>query len=99
MTNEVRVGHQRAPVGFLRDSAPTSPFFIGLTAGLTAFENTFMSQGRNTMLYQYIDNFSLSQGPHTFRMGTDIQSVTAITFNDAGIAQTINLGSVVTAGP
>jgi hypothetical protein len=91
MTNEVRVGHQRAPVGFLRDSQPTSAF-IALT-GVTSFDNTFMSQGRNTLVYQYIDNFSLVSGSHTYRFGGDVQSITAITFNDAGINQTINLGT------
>lgn len=91
MTNEVRVGHQRAPVGFLRDSQPTTPF-LALNS-VTTFDNTFMSQGRNTLVYQYIDNFSLVAGAHSFRMGTDIQSVTAITFNDAGINKQINIGT------
>lgn len=91
MTNEVRVGHQRAPVGFLRESQPTAPF-IGLNS-VTTLNNTFMSQGRNTLVYQYIDNFSLIAGSHTLRMGTDIQSISAITFNDAGVNQTINLGA------
>ncbi|HEX4945537.1 MAG TPA: carboxypeptidase-like regulatory domain-containing protein, partial [Blastocatellia bacterium] len=49
MSNEFRAGHQRAPVGFIRDSSPTAPF-IALT-GVTTVDNTFMSQGRNTMLY------------------------------------------------
>ena len=91
MSNEVRVGHQRAPVGFLRESQPTIPF-IGLNS-VTNFDNTFMSQGRNTLVYQYIDNFSLVSGTHNFRMGTDIQSLSAITFNDTGINQTINIGT------
>jgi hypothetical protein len=100
ITNEVRVGHQRAPVGFIRESAPTTPFFLNQFAGtaatqdsITAFDNTFLSQGRNTLVYQYIDNFSVAAGAHTFRMGVDIQSITAITFNDAGTTQIINLGS------
>jgi len=100
MTNEVRVGHQRAPVGFLRDGQPTTPFFINSFAGtaqnqdlVTTFDNTFLSQGRNTLVYEYIDNFSLTSGAHTFRMGTDIQSITALTFNDAGITQLINIGT------
>ena len=45
------------------------------------------------MLYQYIDNFSMVKGSHSFRMGTDIQSVTAITFNDTGIIQGITIGT------
>src|SRR5262245_58543751 len=102
ITNEVRVGHQRAPVGFIRESAPTTPYFINNFAGtaanqdlVTSFDNTFLSQGRNTLVYEYIDNFSLAAGTHTFRLGADIQSITAITFNDAGTTQLINLGNEV----
>jgi hypothetical protein len=100
ITNEVRVGHQRAPVGFLRESPPSTPFFINNFAGSAAnqdlvasFDNTFLSQGRNTLVYEYIDNFSLAKGAHTFRLGADIQSVTAITFNDANTTQVINIGA------
>ncbi len=94
MTNEVRVGHQRAPVQFLReDGLPLNiPFFITLNS-VTNFDNQQMGQGRNTLVYQYIDNFSLTSGTHTFRMGADIQSVTALTFNDAGVIQTITMNS------
>jgi hypothetical protein len=97
MTNEVRFGHQEAPVAFLRESSPDRAFInFDATAGagfnLTNFDNTFMSQGRNTKLNQIIDNFSLVKGAHTFRWGTDIQSVYAYSYNDAGINQQINIG-------
>lgn len=92
MTNEFRIGYQRAPVGFLRKASPDRPFFTGFTS-ITNFDNTFMSQGRNTQLWQFIDNFSYVKGSHTLRMGADIQSVSATTFNDAGIHPTVNLGS------
>ncbi len=91
MTNEARIGRQYAPVGFLRESQPTVPF-IGLGT-TTNYDNTFMSQGRNTQLWQGIDNFSLVKGSHTFRMGNDTQSVSAISTNDTGINPTINLGT------
>jgi hypothetical protein len=91
MTNEARVGHQSAPVGFIREG-PVPDRIIVLNAGTTNFDNTFLSQGRNTQLYQGIDNFSLVKGAHTFKMGTDIQVVSAISTNDAGIAQTYSLG-------
>jgi hypothetical protein len=90
VTNEARFGHQEAPVGFLRESQPDR-FFINL-GSTTDFDNTFMSQGRNTKLNQFVDNVSLVKGAHTFRFGTDIQSVYAYTYNDAGINQTINIG-------
>ncbi|MGH9766214.1 MAG: carboxypeptidase regulatory-like domain-containing protein, partial [Blastocatellia bacterium] len=91
VTNEVRVGHQRAPVGFLRDSRPTN-YFINY-ASVDDFERNFLSQGRNTMVYQYIDNLSMILGSHTFRFGGDVQSITAYTFNDAGTNQVINMGA------
>jgi hypothetical protein len=92
MTNEARIGRQYAPVGFLRDSQPTQAFIV-FGAATTNLDNTFMSQGRNTQLWQGIDNFSLVKGSHTFRMGNDTQSVSAISTNDAGINQTITLGT------
>ena len=92
MTNEARVGRQFAPVGFLRESQPTVPFIV-FGAATTNFDNTFMSQGRNTQLWQGIDNFSLVKGSHTFRMGNDTQSVSAISTNDAGINPTVTLGT------
>ncbi|MBS1787912.1 MAG: TonB-dependent receptor [Acidobacteria bacterium] len=91
VTNEVRVGHQRAPVGFLRDSQPTN-YFINF-GSVTDYDLNFLSQGRNSMVYQYIDNLSVLKGSHTFRFGGDVQSITAYTFNDAGINQVINLGT------
>jgi len=92
MTNEARIGRQYAPVGFLRESQPTAPFIV-FGAATTNFDNTFMSQGRNTQLWQGVDNFSLVKGSHTFRMGVDVQSVSAISTNDAGINKTITLGT------
>ncbi len=90
-TNEARFGHQEAPVGFLRNSQPTTPFLS--FGSVTSFDNSFMSQGRNTKLNQIVDNFSLIRGAHTFRMGADLQTVYAYSYNDAGINQTINIGS------
>lgn len=90
-TNEARFGHQEAPVGFLRESQPDRAF-LGL-GSVTSFDNAFMSQGRNTKLNQFINNFSLVKGTHTFRMGADLQSVYAYSYNDAGINQLINIGT------
>src|SRR5215471_11841052 len=93
MTNEARFGHQAAPVGFIRESSPTQPFIVTNITGLTNYDNTFLSQGRNTQVWQGIDNFSLVRGSHTFRMGADIQVVSAISTNDAGINESITLGT------
>jgi hypothetical protein len=90
VTNEARFGHNEAPVGFLRESFPDR-FFINLTS-VTDFDNTFLSQGRNTKLNQFVDNLSLVKGAHTFKMGADIQRVYAYTFNDTGINNQVNIG-------
>ncbi len=92
MTNEARFGHQRAPVGFLREAPPSNAFFTNL-GSVTDFDNTFMSQGRNTLLYQFLDNFAYIRGTHTIRIGMDFESITALTYNDAGIQPTVNLGT------
>jgi hypothetical protein len=91
ITNVFRYGRQWAPVGFLRNANPTSPFIA--FSGITTPDNTFMSQGRNTKVNQYVDNFSWASGKHLFRFGADFQKIFADTFNDAGINQQINLGT------
>jgi hypothetical protein len=92
ITNEARYGRQWAPVGFLRDSAPTTPYHLSF-ASVTNFDNTFMSQGRETIVNQFVDNAAWTKGAHTIRFGGDFQEVFADTFNDAGIHPTIQLGS------
>lgn len=91
-TNEVRWGRQWAPVAFLRAAEPTGAF-ITLAAPTTNFDNQFMSQGRNTIVSQLSDNFSVTKGSHTLRMGADLQQIFADTFNDAGINPVITLGT------
>src|SRR5262249_44758633 len=61
--------------------------------GVTNALLQFMSQGRNTIIYQFLDNFSYVKGSHTLRAGTDIQSISAVTYNDAGIWPVITLGT------
>ena len=73
MTNEARFGHQEAPVGFLREGRPDRPFIV--LGSVTNPDQTFMSQGRNTKVNQFLDNFSLVKGAHTFRMGLDTQAI------------------------
>jgi hypothetical protein len=91
-TNEVRMGHQRAPVDFLRASDPTQPFFINF-GSFTDPTLRFQDQGRNVTVYHFQDNFSLVRGGHTIRMGAELQSNTYYSFNFAGTTQTVNLGS------
>jgi hypothetical protein len=91
-TNEVRFGVQRGPVGFLREAPPDKPFFINLSS-VTDYDLQFMSQGRHTIVYHFTDNFTFVKNTHTFRTGAEAQSITAITFNDAGIHPVVNIGT------
>jgi hypothetical protein len=93
VTNVFRVGRQWAPVGFLLESSPTSPFigFPGIT--LPYAGGGFMPQGRDTQVWQVSDNVTWSKGNHLIKFGGDYQRIYASTFNDAGINQTINLGT------
>ena len=92
VTNELRWGRQWAPVAFLRTASPSNPFHTSFAA-VTNFDNTFMSQGRETIVSQIIDNVAVPKGAHTFRFGVDFQQIFADTFNDAGIHPTVTLGS------
>jgi hypothetical protein len=92
VTNEVRWGRQWAPVSFLRTATPSNPFHTNFVS-VTDFDNTFMSQGRETIVSQIIDNMAIPKGAHTIRLGMDFQQIFADTFNDAGIHPIVNLGT------
>ncbi len=93
ITNVFRVGRQWAPIGFNLEENPTQPFigFVGIT--LPYAGGGFMSQGRDTQVWQVVDNVSWTKGRHLIRFGGDYQQIYAVTFNDAGINPTINLGT------
>jgi hypothetical protein len=92
ITNEARWGRQWAPVGFLRVAPPANPFLLDFVS-VTDFDNTFLSQGRDTQVTQLIDNMAIPMGSHTIRLGGDFQQIYADTFNDAGIHPRVFLGS------
>lgn len=93
ITNVFRVGKQWAPVGFNLESNPTEPFigFTGIT--LPYAGGGFMSQGRDTQVWNVKNDVSWSRGRHLIRFGGDYQRIFADTYNDAGINQFINLGT------
>ena len=93
VTNVFRVGKQWAPVGFLLDSQPTEAFidFQGITDPWAG--DNFLSQGRDTQVWQVSNNLSWSRSSHLFKMGADYQQIFADTFNDAGINPRVVLGT------
>ena len=92
ITNVFRYGRQWAPVVFTRDSQPSAPF-ISLPGVLVNYDNTFMPQPRETIVNQFTDNLTWSSGNHQWKFGVDYQNVLGISRNDAGINQTIQLGT------
>src|ERR1035437_6402355 len=96
-TNTFRYGRQWAPVIFDRDSFPTAPFlvlpFIANSTALTSIDNTFLAQPRNTIVNQITDSASWVKGNHLWKFGGDFQNVLGISRNDAGIVETVQLGT------
>ncbi len=92
ITNVFRYGRQWAPVVFTRDSQPSAPF-ISLPGVLVNYDNTFMPQPRETIVDQFTNNLTWSKENHQFKFGVDYQNVLGISRNDAGINQTIQLGT------
>ncbi len=95
-TNVFRYGRQWSPVGFLLTSPLPAPqlVFGGITNTYPALGGLpFLSQGRETTVNQFRDDFTLPRGNHLYKMGVDFQNVFSYTFNDAGVVQTISIGS------
>ncbi len=72
MTNEVRIGLQHAPVGFIygynfSDTGGNQVAYSTVTSPVMTSTN--FSQGRNTPVQQYIDNYAWVKGTHQMRFG------------------------------
>lgn len=100
--NEARFGFQRAPVIFGSD---LDTFDVGGQRYFISFptiENPqliFVTSGRNTSNFQYLDNFSWIKGTHTLRFGGDHRSIVSNQIaSTTGIVPTISVG-VSTANP
>lgn len=89
-TNVLRYGRQWAPVDFNRDSTPT--LILGLS-GITSYDNSFLPQPRDTIVNQVTNTTSWLQGNHIWKFGADWQNILGVSRNDAGIVQTINIGT------
>jgi hypothetical protein len=92
ITNVVRYGRQWAPTIFDRDTQPTAPF-LSLPGVLINFDNLNMAQPRKTTVNQVTDTLSWVKGNHLWKFGADWQNVLGVSRNDAGINETIQLGT------
>src|SRR5262249_10023727 len=94
---------QWAPVLFAREIKPTPNFFINFQTGVggngfvggTGLDNAFLNQGRNATVSSVQDNLSWIKETHTLRFGADFEDIKAVSYNDAGIVQSISLSGTV----
>ena len=97
MTNEARVGYQRAPVAF------GYPYQFGDTGGyqLTfpgvvndpALTSGNLPQGRNTPVRQAIDNFAWNHGKHSIKAGGEWRLILADNFFFNTVIPRVTLGN------
>lgn len=107
VTNEVRWGRQWAPVFFNRSEAPNTNFFVNFATGVggngfiggTGIDNAFLPQGRNATVSSVQDNLSWIKGSHTLRFGFDWEDIKAVSYNDAGLIQSITLSGLASSNP
>lgn len=92
VANEVRFGHQRAPLLFGPEKEPTVQFFMTLPL-ITNPINTVLHNTRNTTVYHFQDHFSWVKSSHTIRFGAETQSITYHNFSDSGTFPTVGLGT------
>lgn len=96
MTNEFRVGFQRAPVQFalFEDYSETGGVQVAF-AGVTSpvLTQTNLPQGRNTPVVQVSDNFNWAKGRHLIRFGGEWKHVSAESFFYNTVVPRVILGS------
>src|SRR5690349_11254639 len=81
LNNEVRGGYQKSDPFFNTSGLP-SDFFIGLPL-TDSPENSFISQGRTTKLYNIQDNAVYLWGNHSFRFGGQDNIYRIVSFGGA----------------
>lgn len=95
-TNEVRVGYQRAPVGFnypnqFADSGNSQVVFRTVTNPVLTSTN--LPQGRNTPVRQVMDNFAWVKGSHSLRFGGEYRVILANNYFYNAVIPNVTLGN------
>ena len=107
VNNEFRWGRQWSPVNFVRGAPVPVPFFVNFATALggnafnrgTGVDNAFQFQGRTTTVSSIQDNLAWIKGDHNLRFGADFEDIKAVSINDAGLTETITLGTGNSANP
>src|SRR5262245_41935597 len=93
MYKQLRSGMITAPVWFARSAPDPRGVIIPFTVGNSPQEPTGQTSYRNAPVYHLIDNFSWVAGTHSLKMGFELRSTSDATWNEAGLVQTINVGT------
>ena len=91
LANEVRVGHQSATTNFLRPQRLQGPTYI--TNLVTDPISSAYAQGRNSPVYDIIDNMTWTKGNHIFKWGGKIAFTKQWGFRDDGIWYNVTTSS------
>lgn len=94
-TNEFRFAYTQAPVSFVygynfADTGGNQVAYSTVTSPVMTSTN--FSQGRNSPIQQYIDNFAWVKGTHQMRFGGEYRWNTANTFVDNTLFPRVTLG-------
>jgi len=98
LNNEFRWGFQRAPVAFINREPFASGFRLDFPLVTDPVRN-FLNQGRNSPVFEWMDNATWVRGNHSFRFGGQWRRVHVDSFNDAGIIPIFTLGFNQTGNP
>ncbi len=98
LNNEFRWGFQRAPVAFINREPFASGFRLDFPLVTDPVQN-FLNQGRNSPVFEWIDNATWVKDNHSFRFGGQWRRVHVDSFNDAGIIPIFTLGFNQTGNP
>ncbi len=90
--NEFRFGFITAPVYWIRSAKDPLGYYTSITLG-TSPQYTSQDSFRNSPVYTWIDNLSYVKGTHSLKMGFEFRGTSAKEVSDAGIIETVSLGS------
>ncbi|MGH9944823.1 MAG: carboxypeptidase regulatory-like domain-containing protein, partial [Pyrinomonadaceae bacterium] len=90
LVNEFRFGFQNASTDFINQSFGATPAIVVLNTVTSPFY-TNANNGRQTPVYQFIDNLTHTRGNHLIKTGFDIRLLRGRRYNFAGTIPTVDL--------
>jgi len=97
-TNEVRIGRLWGPVDFrypnqFTDTGGTQVSTVAGVLTNPVYTSTNLPQGRETPVFQVIDNFAMTSGAHSFKAGAEYRRITAYNYFYNAVIPITSLGN------